>query len=144
LFGDPATVQTKAAGSITFAGQPLANSTIALNGVAWTFVSGTPAGNQTQIGANVDATLTALATALNASADAQVSKCTYTANTTDDRLEIQFDTPGSTGNVFTLAASANSNGMVSAATLTGGGYGHEWLSGAMTFPASPSRSATRS
>ena len=110
LFGDPTTVQTKAAGQIAFAGQPAANSTIALNGVTWTFVSGTPSGNQTQIGANLDATLAALATDLNSSADAQISRCTYTANTADDRLEIAFDTAGTPGNSFTLAASATSNG----------------------------------
>jgi hypothetical protein len=134
LFGDPATTQTKASGHIAFAGQPAANSTIALNGVTWTFVTGTPSGNQAQIGASIGATLTALGTALNASADAQVSKCTYTANTVADRLEIEFDTVGSTGNAFTLAASAGSNGAVSAATLTGGGYRHEWLSGSGVIP----------
>lgn len=134
LFGDPVTVQTKAAGSIAFSAQPLANSTITLSGVIWTFVTGTPSGNQAQVGAGIDATLTALATALNGSADAQVSKCTYTANTADDRLEILFDTAGTSGNAFTLAASANSGGTVSAATLTGGGYQHEWLSGGDAIP----------
>jgi hypothetical protein len=134
LFGNPATTQTKASGHITFSGQPNANSTIALNGVAWTFVSGTPSGNQTQIGATIDATLTALASDLNASADAQVSKCTYAANTADDRLEIQFDVAGTIGNSFTLAASASSTATVSAATLTGGGYRHEWLSGGNAIP----------
>ena len=134
LFGDPTTVQTKASGQIAFAGQPAPNSTIALNGVAWTFVSGSPTGNQTQIGANLDATLAALASDLNSSADAQISRCTYTADTTDDRLEIAFDTAGSSGNSFTLAASANSNGTVSAPTLTGAGYMHEWLSGGDAIP----------
>jgi hypothetical protein len=119
---------------MAFSAQPLANSTITLNGVTWSFVTGTPAANQTQIGASLDATLTALATDLNGTADAQVSKCTYTANTTDDRLEIQFDTAGTTGNSFTLAASASGNGTVSAATLTGGGYRHEWLSGGDDIP----------
>ena len=74
------------------------------------------------------------AAGISASADAELSKCTYTANTTDDRLEIEFDTAGSTGNAFALAASANSNGTTSAATLTGGGYLHEWLSGGDDIP----------
>ncbi|MDG4601450.1 MAG: phage tail tube protein [Defluviicoccus sp.] len=134
LFGEPATTQTKAGGNIAFSGQPAANSTITLNGVAWTFVTGMPVGSQTQIGVSLDATLTALAADLNASVDAQISKCTYTANTTLDRLEIQFDTAGTSGNTFTLAASANSGGTVSAATLTGGGYQHEWLSGGDDIP----------
>ena len=134
LFGDPTTTQTQASGHIALTGQPTVNSTITLNGVTWTFVTGTPSGNQAQIGASIDATLTALATALNASADAQVSKCTYTANTTDDRLEIEFDAAGTTGNSFTLSASANSVGTVSYGTLTGGGYRHEWVSGGDDIP----------
>ena len=134
LFGDPTVTQTKAAGAVAFSGQPVPSSTITLNGVTWTFVTGIPAANQTQIGISSDAKLTALASDLNGSADAQISKCTYTANTTDDRLDIQFDTAGTTGNSFTLAASANSNGTVSAATLTGGGYRHEWLSGGDDIP----------
>lgn len=134
LFGNPTVTQTKASGQIAFSGQPAPNSTITLNGVAWTFVAGTPTGSQTQIGADIDATLTALASDLNASADAQVSKCTYAANATDDRLEVEFDTAGTTGNSFTLAASANSNGTVSAVTLIGGGYRHEWLSGSNDLP----------
>ncbi len=134
LFGDPATTQTKAEGRIAFTGQPAANGTITLNGVAWTFVTGMPVGSQTQLGVSLDATLTALAADLNASVDAQISKCTYTANTADDRLEIEFDTAGTSGNTFTLAASANSSGTVSAATLAGGGYRHEWLSGGDDIP----------
>ena len=92
LFGDPTTTQTKAAGHVAFVGQPVANGGIVLNGVTWTFVGGTPSGSQTQIGASLDATLTALAADLNASADAQIAKCIYTANTDLDRLEVQFDT----------------------------------------------------
>jgi hypothetical protein len=134
VFGDPTVTQTKASGHIAFAGQPAPNGAITLNGVTWTFVTGTPTATQTQIGANPDATLTALAADLNASADAQISKCTYTANTADDRLEILIDTAGTTGNTFTLAASANSGGTVSAASLTGGGYRHEWLSGGDDIP----------
>ena len=55
-------------------------------------------------------------------------------HTADDRLAIEFDTAGTTGNAFTLSASASSNGTVSAATLTGGGYQHEWLSGGDDIP----------
>jgi hypothetical protein len=129
-------------GYIAFTGQPAANGTITLNSVTWTFVTGTPAGKQTQIGASLDATLTALATNLNASADAQVSKCTYTTNTIDDRLKIEFDTAGSTDNAFTLSASASSS-TVSASTLIDGGYRQEWLSAATTSPASPLRLVIR-
>ncbi|HYN40033.1 MAG TPA: phage tail tube protein [Rhodospirillales bacterium] len=134
LFGDPSVSQTNAVGHIAFAGQPAAGAAITLNGVTWTLVSGTAGANETQIGADLDATLTALASDLNGSADAEISKCTYTANTADDRLQIQFDTAGTTGNSFTLAASANSNGTASAATLTGGGHMHEWVSGGDDIP----------
>ncbi len=134
LFGDPTTTSTKAAGSIMFSGQPAPNSTITLGGVPWTFVSGTPSGNQTQIGADVDATLTALASDLNASSDGEIARCSYTANVTDDRLDIVFDVAGTDGNAFTLAAAAASIGTVSAASLTGGGWQHEWLSGADSLP----------
>ena len=134
LFGNPTVTQTKASGHIAFSSQPAANSAITLNGVAWTFVTGTPSGSQTQIGANLDATLTALASDLNGSADAEIARCTYTANATDDRLEIEFDTAGANGNSFALSASASSNGTVSASTLTGGGHMHEWLSGSNAIP----------
>ena len=134
LFGDPTTTQTKATAYIAFSGQPLANSSIVLNGVTWTFVGGTPSGSQTQIGASLDATLTALAADLNASADTQVAKCTYTANADLDRLEVQFDTAGVAGNAFTLSASASSNGTASGPTLTGGGYQHVWNSGGDAIP----------
>ncbi|MDG4603746.1 MAG: phage tail tube protein [Defluviicoccus sp.] len=134
LFGDPTVTQTKASGHIAFIGQPSADSAIVLNGTTWTFVSGTASGNQTQIALTKDATLTALAADLNASADAQISKCTYTANTVDDRLEIQYDTVGTAGNAFMLSALQYSDGVVSAPTLTGGGYRHQWLSGGDDIP----------
>ncbi len=136
LFGDAASTAIKASGSFAFSAQPAANSTIALNGTTWTFVSGTPAANQTQIGANIDATLTALATNLNASADVQVAKCTYTANTAADRLDISFDTAGTGGNTFILAASTTpaSNAAPSGPTLKGGGNRHLWNSGADAIP----------
>lgn len=134
LFGEPATTQTRASGHLAFAAQPTADSTITLNGVTWTFVGGTAGGNQTQLGASLDATLAALAADLNASAEAQVATCTYTANTALDRLEISVDAAGSGGNAFTLSASAGSNASVSAPTLSGGGYRHEWLSGGDAIP----------
>ncbi|QLH38093.1 MAG: hypothetical protein HWD60_02645 [Defluviicoccus sp.] len=134
LFGDPTTTPTKAAGSICFSSQPAPDSTITLGGVTWTFVSGTPSGNQTQIGADLDATLTALVSDLNGSADSEIARCSYTADTGNDRLEIAFDVDGTDGNAFTLAASAASTGTVSAATLTGGGWQHDWLSGAESLP----------
>jgi tail tube protein len=131
LFGAETVTQVSATGSIAFSAQPAANATITLNGTVWTFVSGSPTGNQTQIGANLAATLTALATNLNASADTQVAKCTYTADTAHGKLAISYDTAGIGGNAFTLAASSSpaSNATPSATTLLGGGYSHAFTSG---------------
>lgn len=132
LFGAPVSTAVKADGTISFSGQPANTATITLNGTVWTFVTGAPAGNQTQIQGSLAATLTQLATDLNASADAEVSKCTYTGGAA--ALTIQFDTAGTGGNSFTLAASANSNGTRSAATLLAGGYTHVFKSGAAELP----------
>lgn len=119
---DEVAAQTKSSGYIAFSALPANGSTITLNGTPWTFVSPGPAvGNQTVIGGTVDATLTALANDLNASVAAPFNQCTYTANLSADRLEIEYDTPGSAGNAVTLAASGASNGTPSRPTLAGGG-----------------------
>ena len=78
--------------------------------------------------------VTALAVALNASVVAGVALATYTGTAT--ALNIAFDVLGSTGNIFTLAASIApaSNGTVSAASLTGGLNSHTFLSGNWTLP----------
>ncbi len=104
-----------ATGTITFAVNPSANDTITLNGTAVTFVAAGATGNQVDIGADLASTLTALQTFLAASADAQISKCNYSASTTV--LTVTNKTAGFAGNSFTLAASAAT---VSSATLTGG------------------------
>jgi len=133
LFGDPVTTIVAASGSIAFAGQPTATSTITINGVVWTFVSATPSGNEIEIGGTLAATLTNAAAALNASASPLVSVATY-GMSGGTALSITHDTPGPTGNAFTLAASATSNGTVSGTTLKGGGYAHVWDSGADDIP----------
>ena len=132
LMGAPQSSTVKAYGSFTFSAQPANNSTITLNGVTWTFVTGSPTGNQTQIGVDLDATLTALATNLNASVDAEIAKVTYTADTANDQLDMEFDTAGTGGNSWTLAASATSNATRSAATLIGGGSSHVFTAGGAT------------
>ena len=123
--GDPIRVTTPAtyaSGDILFSAQPDADSTITLNGVTWTFVSGVASGEQTQIGADLNATLDALVTGLNASSATGIPVATYSdAPTTATTLRITFDTAGVSGNAYTLEASAESNGTVSAPTLLGGG-----------------------
>lgn len=132
VFGAPTTTAVKATGTITFDDQPAADSTITLNGTVWTFVASGASGAETNIGGDLEATLTALASDLNGSADAEVAKCTYDSTATE--LTIEFDTGGTTGNAFTLAALAASNGEVSAATLEGGGWSHAFDSGAAELP----------
>lgn len=133
LFGDSAAPTTSAAtGTITFSGQPANNSTITLNSVIWTFVTGSPTGNQTQIGVDLEATLTALASDLNASVVAGLTVATYTASAT--ALTVTHDTAGTAGNAYTLAASATSNGTPSYTSLRGGGYLHVWESGGDDIP----------
>ena len=58
-----------------------------------------------------------MVTDLNSSADAEVSKCTYSRS--GNSLSIQFDTAGTTGDSFTLAASVATP---AAATLEGGSH----------------------
>lgn len=113
---------TYASGDILFSAQPSANSVITLGGVDWTFVSGASSTNETQIKADLNATLDQLVTDLNASANATIASATYSnAPTTATTLRITFDTAGASGNAFTLEADAGSNGVPSAATLLGGG-----------------------
>jgi hypothetical protein len=134
-FGSPTTAGTVAAtGAITFLAQPAVNSTLTINGTAFTFVASGATGNQVNIGANLSATMTALAVALNASVVPGVALATYTGTAT--ALTMAFDVLGSTGNTFTLAASVSpsSNGTVSAATLTGGMNSHTFMSGSWTLP----------
>jgi hypothetical protein len=131
LFGTPATTAVSATGSITFAANPSPGDTITLNGTLWTFVSASATGNETQIQATAIQTIDQLVSDLNASADAEVAKCTYSRPTGTQTLVITFDTSGVTGNAFTIAASAAA---VSAATLTGGGNAHLWNSGADEIP----------
>ncbi len=131
-MGAPVTTAVKAFGSFEFSGQPAANSSITVGGTVWTFVAGAPAANQVQIGANLAATTAAIAVALNASADVQTAKATYTGRATG--LDIQFDNVGTAGNAFTLAASATSNAEASGANLIGGGYSHVFTSGAPVLP----------
>lgn len=108
-----------ATGSIEFSAQPGNETTVTINGTTFTFVEDSPGAGEVEIGANLAATLGNLATALNASADADVSVATY-AVAGGDTLTVTYDTAGTAGNAFTLAADAGSNGTVSGSTLSGG------------------------
>lgn len=133
MFGGPeSTARDAAGGAIRFDGQPAADSAVTINGTAFTFKATGATGNQVNIGANVAATVTALAAALNASAVAGVSAATYTAN--GAVLTIAHDAAGLSGNAFTIVAGAGSNASASGGTLTGGTVAHVFASGADDLP----------
>jgi len=132
LMGASTDAGVAATGSITFTANPSAGHTITLNAVTWTFVASGATGNQTNIGANLAATLTQLATDLNASVNAGLTPSSY-ANGGGTKLNVTYKTTGAAGNAFTLA-SGNANGVVSGATLSGGGFTHTYISGAATLP----------
>lgn len=111
----PAGTAQKAAGAITFASNPSANDTVTLGGTAVTFKASGATGNQVNIGANLAATMTALAAFAAASADTNIVKASYAATAT--ALNITYNVPGTAGNAFTIAASVATP---SGATLTGG------------------------
>jgi hypothetical protein len=105
-----------AVGSITFGTNPANSATITLGGTVVTFVTGTPTGNQVQIGADTAATLANLLAFLTSSTDVNLVKFVY--STIGNRLYLKAATPGTGGNALTVAASAAT---VSGATLAGGG-----------------------
>jgi len=104
-------------GKITFSNQPANTATITLGGVTWTFVTGTPSGAQTKIGATLAETLAQLAIDLNASANATLVLATYASTATE--LVIELDAAGPLQAAFSLAASSSptSNGTPSGAVL---------------------------
>ncbi len=132
LLGNPTSAGVAATGDITFGVNPSAGHTITINGVLWTFVASGATTAQTNIGGSLTATLTQLATDLNASVNPLVTPATY-SNVSGTKLGVVYDTVGAAGNAFTLV-SGNVNGVVSGATLSGGGYTHTFISGAATLP----------
>lgn len=132
-FGDPATSAVAATGSLVFASQPAVASTITINGKAFTFVADEPGSDEIELGANLAATITAIKTALNSSADAGVDDATYD-EADGTTVTVAHDTGGPAGNAFTLAASAGSHATPSGATLSGGHYAHVFASGGEELP----------
>ena len=132
LLGNPTSAGVAATGDITFTANPSASHTITINGIVWTFVASGATGTQTNIGANLGATLTQLATDLNASVNASITPATY-SNVGGTKLGVVYDVVGAAGNAFTLA-SGNANGVVSGATLSGGGYTYTFISGSAALP----------
>lgn len=106
-----------ASGYIEFAVNPSPGDTITLNGVVWTFVAGAPGANQTQIQGTVEFTIFTLQENLNASTNVALTVASYSQTTPPTRINILYNTSGTVGNAYTLAASAATP---SGATLSGG------------------------
>lgn len=107
----------RASGTITLSGQPSNGDTVTIKGTVVTFVSGTPSGNQVQIGADATATAAALQAFLQASADTNLAANTY--NTIGLVTTITARVYGTAGNAYGLLKSGT-NIAVSGATLSGG------------------------
>lgn len=131
LMGNPTSAGVAATGNIVFTVNPSAGHTITINGVVWTFVASGATTAQTNIGGSLAATLTQLATDLNASVNPLITPVTYSGAAT--QLNCVYDTNGGAGNAFTLA-SGNANAVPSGATLSGGGYTHTFISGSNSLP----------
>lgn len=122
-----------ARGYIHFNANPTNTDTITLNGATWTFVTSGATGNETNIGADLQATLTQLVTDLQGSADTNIDDATYSQN--GDRLLIDHDTADASGNAYTLAQALTVAAKLSGATLAGGGLiEHTFHSGVATLP----------
>lgn len=106
-----------AGGAIDFtvSGNPANNDTITLNSLVWTFKTTVTGANQTAIQPTLAATLSTLVSNLSASGNSHLTVANYTNSPT--ALEIAYNTAGTAGNAYTLAASAATP---SGATLTGG------------------------
>lgn len=120
ISSDTITLGSVASGTYTFTVNPTNGQTIVLNGVTWTFTTGTPTTAQTKIHTTVAETLTALSQDLGASANASIIVASYTISGLV--LTIKYKTIGTGGNAYTLAVGTY-GGAVSAATLTGGTTG---------------------
>jgi hypothetical protein len=109
-------IGTKAAGTITFVGNPSDLDTVTLNGVVWTFVAGAAGANQTHIQSTRDATILQLASDVTASVNAALTVATYALQSAGV-FGITYGTVGTAGNAYTLAASVATP---SGVHLTGG------------------------
>lgn|GEM_PF-2332521 len=106
-----------ASGQIIFSREPGIGSTISLGGTTITFVSGTPTGNQVQIGGNLDITLTRLLDFLQNSPDPNIGDNDYSL-VQGTLLIVQKET-GAAGNGYQLRSTVTGSSL-SGSHLTGG------------------------
>lgn len=104
-----------ASGTVTFAGTAVANDTVTVNGVVFTFKASPVADTDVALGASAAGSAANLAAKLSASTDPKLADLSFTANL--GVLTVSYAYEGVDGNLITLAASAAT---VSGATLSGG------------------------
>lgn len=107
----------QASGTITFTGAGTNADTLTIDGTSIELVSGTPSGSEVQIGGSAAATAGNMYTFLAASADVNISKCTYSLS--GAVITATYKTVGIAGNSFTLAKSSTAI-TLSAGDLAGG------------------------
>lgn len=109
-----------AVGSLTFGGQPANNDTLTLSSYVITFVTGTPAAGQVQIGGSLAATMTNLVTFINANAAGDVNLARFAAYSDGtSKVYLRSTVAGTAGNSYTMAKSS-ANITLSGATMAGG------------------------
>jgi hypothetical protein len=107
-----------ASGAIEFGSiNPSNGDTVTLNGVLWTFVTAITGNNQTIIGATLAVTLSQFVADLSASTNPGLTVASYAPDITNENLLITYNTAGTVGDAYTLAAS---RATPSGGTLTGG------------------------
>jgi hypothetical protein len=122
----PTVSATRATGTITFTGLPVAAETVTVNGQVYTFRAAVAVANDVLIGVDGSATASNLSAAINAGAGSgtaygtgTVANAGVTASVVAGVVTVSARVPGTGGNAITLAESAT-NVAVSGATLTGG------------------------
>lgn len=107
----------KATGTITISTQPVANDTVTVGGVVYTFKASVVAATDVLIGASAAATAQNLRDTLANSTNPIVSQAVYTIAT--NVVTVTYGSFGTNGNTFTLAKSS-AGITLSGATLAGG------------------------
>ena len=109
----------KATGTVTFTGDPSADETVTINGVAFTAKASGATGNQFNIGANVTAPAATLAAATNASNTAGIVNV-VSASSAEGVVTLTSVVPGLVGNAITLAENMSNTTVSGSGRLTGG------------------------
>lgn len=125
-------LSTVSTGSIFFPANPTAMDTVTLNGVVWTFIAGATSGTNIHIDITTALTVAHFQVALAASVDPllTVASYSYSGGPSTATLSIIYNSVGTGGNSYTLAASAAT---ISGSTLTGGGTNMQGIQSVLTI-----------